>query len=95
MHAFLDALDEQGLLDWDGAFVDASFSPAKEGATESEKQSAEWVQSGWWRQTVKEFHLLAGPKVLRLLGSRRSKKSSIWHRAAGKRDSAKARLMPK
>src|ERR1700685_2907048 len=36
-HAFLDTLDEQGLLDWDEVFVDASFSPAKKRATASEE----------------------------------------------------------
>jgi transposase len=43
-HAFLDTLDERGLLDWDEVFVDASFSPAKKGATTSEKPSGERVQ---------------------------------------------------
>ena len=76
-HGFLDTLDEQGLLDWDEVFVDASFSPAKKGATESEKPSGERVRSGWWWQMVKEFHLHAGPKVLvALLRSRWSKESS-------------------
>jgi hypothetical protein len=37
-HAFLDSLDERGLLDWDEVFVDASFSPAKKGGTESAKR---------------------------------------------------------
>jgi transposase len=72
-HAFLDTLDERGLLDWDEVFVDASFSPAKKGAKESAKPSAEKVRSGWWWQMVKEFHWHAGPKVLRLLRSRSSK----------------------
>jgi hypothetical protein len=74
--AFLDALDEQGLLDWDEVFVDASFSPAKKGANESEKPNAERVRSGWWWRMVREFHSHAGPKVLRLLRSRWSKQSS-------------------
>jgi transposase len=80
-HSFLDTLDEQGLLDWDEVFVDASFSPAKKGATESEKPKAGRVQSGWWWQMVKEFHLHAGPKVLRLLRSRLSKESSKTSRS--------------
>jgi hypothetical protein len=71
--AFLDTLDEQGLLDWDEVFVDGSFSPAKKGATASEKPSGERVQSGWWWRMVREFHSHAGPKVLRLLRSRSSK----------------------
>lgn len=80
-HSFLDTLDEQGLLAWDEVFVDASFSPAKKGATESEKPNAERVQSGWWWQMVKEFHLHAGPKVLRLLRSHLSKESSKTSRS--------------
>ena len=84
-HSFLDTLDEQGLLDWDEVFVDASFSPAKKGATESEKPNAERVQSGWWWQMVKEFHLHAGPKVLRLLRSRLSKESSRTSRSVKSR----------
>ena len=80
-HSFLDTLDEQGLLDWDEVFVDASFSPAKKGATESAKRSGEKVQSGWWWQMVREFHSHAGPKVLRLLRSRLSKESSKTSRS--------------
>ena len=76
-HSFLDTLDEQGLLDWDEVFVDASFSPAKKGGTESAKRSGERVQSGWWWRMVREFHSHAGPKVLRLLRSRWSKPSSM------------------
>ena len=74
--AFLDTLDGRGLLDWDEVFVDASFSPAKKGATESAKPSGERVRSGWWWRMVREFHSHAGPKVLRLLRSRWSKESS-------------------
>lgn len=84
-HAFLDALDERGLLDWDEVFVDASFSPAKKGGTASEKPSAERVRSGWWWSMVKEFHLHAGPKVLRLQRSRWSKMSSTRSRPAKNR----------
>ena len=84
-HAFLDTLDERGLLDWDEVFVDASFSPAKKGATESVKPSGERVQSGWWWQMVKEFHWHAGPKVLRLLRSRLSKESSRTSRSVKSR----------
>ena len=80
--AFLDTLDERGLLDWDEVFVDASFSPAKKGATASEKPNAERVRSGWWWRMVREFHSHAGPKVLRLLRSRWSKASSLKSRSA-------------
>jgi transposase len=30
-HAFLDELDDRGLINWEQIFVDASFSPAKKG----------------------------------------------------------------
>jgi transposase len=80
--AFLDSLNEQGLLDWDEVFVDASFSPAKKGVTASEKPSVERVQSGWWWRMVREFHSHAGPKVLRLLRLRWSKESSKKSRSA-------------
>ena len=84
-HAFLDALDEEGLLDWDEVFVDASFSPAKKGGTGSEKPSGERVRSGWWWLMVKEFHSHVGPKVLRLLRSRWSKESSNRSRSGSSR----------
>jgi hypothetical protein len=71
--AFLDTLDERGLLNWDEVFVDASFSPAKKGAKKLAKPSVAKVRSGWWWRMVKEFHWHAGPKVLRLLRSRSSK----------------------
>lgn len=32
-HAFLDELGEKVLINWEQIFVDASFSPAKKGAT--------------------------------------------------------------
>lgn len=53
--AFLDALDDQGVLDWDEVFVDASFSPAKKGATGSAKPSEAKGRSGWWWLMAKEF----------------------------------------
>lgn len=84
-HAFLDSLTDAGVLDWDEVFADASFSPAKKGATASEKPSAERVQSGWWWQMVKEFHWHAGPRVLRLLRSRWSKESSRTSRSEKRR----------
>ena len=65
-HAFLDKLDEQGLLNWEEIFVDASFSPAKKGATTWEKPSVERVQSGWWWLMAKEFLWHARPRLPRL-----------------------------
>jgi len=46
--AFLQELDTQGLVDWEEAFVDASFFPAKKGATESAKPNAAKERSAWW-----------------------------------------------
>jgi transposase len=78
--AFLDTLNEQGLLDWEEVFVDGTFSPAKKGAPASEKPNAERVQSGWWWRMAREFHSHAGPRLLRLLRSRWSKESSTTSR---------------
>jgi transposase len=70
----LDELDDLNVLKWDEVFVDASFSPAKKGVNTSERPNAERVQSGWWWRMVREFHWHAGPRVLRLLRSRLSKR---------------------
>ena len=56
---FLRQLDEQGLLDWEKAFVDGSFAPAKKGASESVKPKGAKARSGWWWSVVKVFHLEA------------------------------------
>ncbi len=53
--ALLGELDAQQALDWEECFTDASFSPAKKGATQSERPNAERVQSGWWWQTARVF----------------------------------------
>ena len=75
-HTFLDTLDERGLIDWDEVFVDGTFSPAKKGATASEKPNAERVQSWWWWRMVREFRWHALPRLLVLQRSRLRKKSS-------------------
>ena len=49
----LGALDQEGLLKWDEAFLDGSFAPAKKGASRSVKPSAARERSGWYWQTVK------------------------------------------
>ena len=69
-HAFLDELDEKGLINWEQIFVDASFSPAKKGATTWVRPNVEKVQSGWWWQMAKEFPLHAGPRLVELLRSK-------------------------
>lgn len=65
-HSFLDALDEQGLLDWEEVFVDGSFAPAKKGAPMLEKPNAERVRSGWWWRMAREFLWHAVPRLPRL-----------------------------
>lgn len=75
-HTFLDELDEEGLLNWEQIFVDASFSPAKKGATMWVRPNVEKVQSGWWWLMAKEFHLHAGPRLVELLRSKLRRQSS-------------------
>ena len=61
--ALLGALDQEGLLKWDEAFLDGSFAPAKKGALPSGKPSAARAQSGWYWSTVKVFRWEFGWKV--------------------------------
>jgi transposase len=66
LHAWrtlLGALDAEGLLKWDEAFLDGSFAPAKKGAMQSAKPSAVKAQSGWYWETVKVFRWEFGWKV--------------------------------
>jgi len=59
----LGALDAEGLLKWDEAFLDGSFAPAKKGAKQSVKPSVAKAQSGWYWETVKVFRWEFGWKV--------------------------------
>ena len=52
---FLALLDEVQMLDWQEAFIDGSFAPAKRGAPASEKPRREKAQSGWWWSTARVF----------------------------------------
>lgn len=52
---FLSQLDAAGVLDWEEAFIDASFAPAKKGAPESGKPNGERARSGWWWSTARVF----------------------------------------
>lgn len=61
--ALLGALDGEGLLKWDEAFLDGSFAPAKKGARPSVKPSAARARSGWYWSTVKVFRWEFGSKV--------------------------------
>ena len=64
-HAFLDCLEEKGVLDWEEVFVDGSFVPAKKGATASGRPNGVRVRSGWWWRMAKEFLWHAGPRLPR------------------------------
>lgn len=57
---FLADLDEAGWLDWEEAFVDATFIPAKKGAQRSGKRNAARERSAWWWQTAREFLWASG-----------------------------------
>ena len=50
--ALLAQLDERKLLDWDEAFLDATFVLAKKGAPRSERPVAGKVRSAWWWSTA-------------------------------------------
>jgi transposase len=92
--ALLGALDAEGLLKWDEAFLDGSFAPAKKGALPLVKPSAARAQSGWYWSTVKVFRWEFGWKVpLRQklsLRKPRSPKSASHSRKAGRRKSSSA-----
>jgi len=82
----LGALDREGLLKWDEAFLDGSFAPAKKGARRSVKPSAARERSGWYWETVKVFRWEFGWKVplrekLRLRMPRSPKSASPGHGA--------------
>ena len=68
--AFLAELDATQKLDWDEAFIDGSFAPAKKGALQSGRPRKAREQSGWWWSTVKVFHLEAISTLPRRLKSR-------------------------
>lgn len=52
---FLSQLDTERLLDWEEAFIDASFAPAKKGAPRSGKPGGGRARSGWWWSTARVF----------------------------------------
>lgn len=52
---FLADLDEKSLLDWEEAFIDGSFAPAKKGALGLETPKGAKARSGWWWSTAKVF----------------------------------------
>ena len=52
---FLSLLDARGALDWQEAFMDATFIPAKKGAPESGRPRGGRAQSLWWWSTARVF----------------------------------------
>jgi transposase len=52
---FLSMLDEKGALDWQEAFIDGSFAPAKKGGPLLGLPKGAKERSGWWWSTAKVF----------------------------------------
>jgi transposase len=53
--AFIAELDARGRLQWETAFIDGTFAPAKKGALTSVLPSAEKAQSAWYWSSVRVF----------------------------------------
>lgn len=53
--ALLGRLDRAQRLDWEEAFADGTFCPAKKGGPASVKPSGARARSLWWWQTVRAF----------------------------------------
>jgi transposase len=53
--AFLAQLDAKGALDWQEAFIDGSFAPAKKGGLASGKPKRARARSGWSWRTARVF----------------------------------------
>jgi len=52
---FLSMLDEKGALDWQEAFIDGSFAPAKKGGPLLGLPNGAKERSGWWWSTARVF----------------------------------------
>ncbi len=74
--AFLSELDQEGILDWEESFVDATFIPAKKGARPSEKRREARERSTWWWSMARVFLWEAIPTLPRPLRSGSWKRSS-------------------
>ena len=72
---FLRQLDDKGMLEWQECFIDATFMPAKRGASPSARLAKGREQSAWWYQTVGAFHSELTLR-LRILARRLSQKKS-------------------
>jgi transposase len=53
--ALLARMNERKLLDWEEAFLDATFVLAKKGAPRSERPVAGKVRSAWWWSTATAY----------------------------------------
>ncbi len=53
--AFIAELDARGRLQWETAFIDGTFTPAKKGALTLGLPSAGKVQSAWYWSSVRVF----------------------------------------
>ncbi len=73
--AFLSELDEQGVLDWEESFVDATFVPAKKGARQSERPRGAKDRSTWWWSMARVFLWEAIPTLPRPVRSSSLRKS--------------------
>jgi hypothetical protein len=71
----LSALDQRRLLDWEEAFLDATFITAKKGARQSAKHVAGKVRSAWWWSTAAAYlsECNLRPRRLPNAGSRRAR----------------------
>lgn len=56
---FFSMLDKKGALDWQEAFIDGSFAPAKKGGPLLVLPNGAKERSGWWRSTARVFLLEA------------------------------------
>ena len=53
--AIIAELDARGRLQWETAFIDGTFAPAKKGAPTSARPSAGKAQSAWYWSSVRVF----------------------------------------
>ncbi len=69
---FLEYLDERDLLEWDETFIDATFIPAKKGASASGRPSGAREQSAWWWPMVRVYLSEFSPPL------RHPQRSNYW-----------------
>jgi transposase len=72
----LGELDERGRVVWEECFADATFIPAKKGATESAKPNGAKVRSWWWWRMARAYLWGSASSRPRLTNARSSKRRS-------------------